>query len=179
MLDARVIRGEKEEQMKRYRLGGAVLACVLVAVVLALAAGAFGRGSAQAAPAAQAPSVGTLTIQGVQGASSLDLQSFSWGVTIPVSTGSAGGGAGAGKATFNDVTVTRAVDAVSPRLVQAAAAGQHFASVTIDIATGKGTTMEYTLDTVFITSVQHKATGDGAVETLSLAYGAVSINANP
>jgi type VI secretion system secreted protein Hcp len=165
--------------MKRYRLGGAVLACVLVAVALALVVGAFGKGSAQAAPAAQAPSVGTLTIQGLQGGSSLDLQSFSWGVTNPVSIGSAGGGAGAGKATFQDVTVTRALDAVSPRFVQAVATGQHFASATIDITTGKGTTMEYTLDTVFVTSVQHKSAGDGAIETLSLAFGSVSVDANP
>jgi type VI secretion system secreted protein Hcp len=163
--------------MKRYRRASAMLACAGLAIVLALVAGAFGRGSAKAAPAAQAANVGTLTVQGIQGASSLDLQSFSWGVKTPVDIGGAGGGAGAGKATFDALTVTRSLDAVSPRFVQAAATGQHFPSATIEIATGKGTIMRYTLNTVFVTAVQHTANGDGAVESLSLVYGAVQVEA--
>jgi type VI secretion system secreted protein Hcp len=165
--------------MKRYRRAGAVLACIVLAVVLAFVAGAFGRDSAKAASAAQAASIGTLTVQGLQGASSLELQSYSWGVKTPVDIGSAGGGAGAGKATFEEVTVQRSLDAVSPRFVQAAATGQHFPSATIDVATGKGTTMHYTFNTVFITAVQHTGNGDGAVESLSLIYGSVQVESIP
>jgi type VI secretion system secreted protein Hcp len=165
--------------MKRYRLAGAVLACVGVAVALALVAGAFGNGSARAAQAAQAANVGTLTVQGLQGASSLELQSFSWGVTNSTTIGSGGGGAGAGKATFSDVTVERALDGVSPRFVHAAATGEHFPSAAIVVTTAKGTTMQYTLDTVLVTSVQHSSSGDGAVEKLSLTYGSVDVAAGP
>jgi type VI secretion system secreted protein Hcp len=165
--------------MKKHRVGAAALACVAVAAALAVVAGVFGKGSAQAAPAAQAAVVGTLTVQGLQGASSLELQSFSWGVKTPVDIGSGGGGAGAGKATFSEVTVQRSLDAVSPRFVHAAALGQHFPSATIEVATGKGTTMRYTLDTVFITSVQHSSAGDGAAESLSLAYGSIEVEAAP
>jgi type VI secretion system secreted protein Hcp len=174
-----VNRGEKEERMKKHRVGGAALAAVFVAAALALAGGVFGRGAAHAAPAAQAANVGTLTVQGLQGASSLDLQSFSWGVKTPVDIGSSGGGAGAGKATFQEVTVQRSLDAVSPRFVQAASTGQHFPSATIEVATGKGTTMRYAFNTVFVTSVQHSSNGDGAVESLSLLYGAVQVEAVP
>ena len=162
--------------MRRYRLAGALVVCVAVAVALALVAGAFGNGSARAAPAAQAANGGTLTIQGLQGASSLELQSFSWGVTNPTTIGSGGGGAGSGKAVLGDVIVERAIDSVSPRFFQAAATGQHFPTATIVLTTGKDTTMQYTFDTVFVTSVQHSSSADGAVEKLSLTYGAVSID---
>jgi hypothetical protein len=125
--------------MTRYRLGAAAVASAVAAVVLALVAGAFGRGSAQAASAAPAASAaGTLSIAGLQGASSLDVDSYSWGVTSPVAIGSSGGGAGAGKATFSDLVVTRPVDSVSPRLVAAAATGQHFDTAVLVAPTRKG-----------------------------------------
>jgi type VI secretion system secreted protein Hcp len=161
--------------MKRYRLAGALIACAVAAAVLALVAGAFGNGSARAAQAAQAANVGTLTVQGLQGASSLELQSFSWGVTNPTTIGSGGGGAGTGKVQLGDVTVGRAIDSVSPRFFQAAATGQHFPSATIVLTTAKGSTMQYTFNTVFVTSVQHSSAGDGAVENLSLTYGSVEV----
>ena len=163
--------------MKRYRLAGALVASVGIAVALALVAGAFGNGSARAAQAAQGAKVGTLTVEGLQGATALELQSFSWGVTNPVSTGSGGGGAGTGKAQLGDVTVERAIDNVSPRFFQAVATGQHFPSATIVLTTAKGGTMQYTFNTVFVTSDQHTSAGDGAVEKLALTYGSVQVEA--
>lgn len=165
--------------MKRYRFGAAVLACAAVAAALALLAGAFGKGSAQAASAAQASNVGTLTIEGLQGGTSLELQSFSWGIENDVTIGSSSGGAGAGKVKLGDLIVERSIDSVSPRLVQAAATGQHFDSATVDLRTGKGAPMRYTFHPVFLTSVQHRSAGEGAVETLSLVYGAVAVAPAP
>jgi type VI secretion system secreted protein Hcp len=162
--------------MTRYRIGAAAVASAVVAVVLALVAGAFGSGSAQAAPAAPAATAaGTLTIAGLQGASSLDVESYSWGVTSPVDIGS-GGGAGAGKATFSDLVVTRPVDGVSPRLIAAAATGQHFDTAVLVVPTRKGA-MRYTFDLVFVTGVQHTSSGDRPVESLTLAYGTVEVEA--
>jgi type VI secretion system secreted protein Hcp len=161
--------------MTRYRLGAAAAATALVAVVLALVAGVLGSGLAQAASASPAASaVGTLTIEGLQGASSLEVESYSWGVTSPVSVGSPGGGAGAGKATFSDLVVTRPVDAVSPKLIAAAVTGQHFDSAVLVVPLRKSV-LRYTFDVVFVTGVQHSGSGDRPLETLSLTYGAVRV----
>jgi type VI secretion system secreted protein Hcp len=163
--------------MIRYRLGAAAVACVLVAAALALVAGAFGGGAAQAAQAASSASAaGSLTIEGLQGASALDVQSYTWGVKNPVTIGSSGGGAGAGKATFSDLVVTRPVDSVSPRLVTAAATGQHFASATLEVPMRKGVT-RYTFDLVIVSGVEHSGSGDVPVETLTLTYGTVAVEA--
>jgi len=67
--------------MRRYRVVGALVACAAVAAVLALIGGAFGNGSAQAARGIQADKAApTLTIEGLEGASALEVQSYSWGV---------------------------------------------------------------------------------------------------
>jgi type VI protein secretion system component Hcp len=163
--------------MKRYRVVGALIACAVVAGLLALIGGTFGDGSAQAARAIQADkTAATLTIEGAEGANALEVQSYSWGVKNPVSDGSAGGGAGTGKATLTELTVTRAADGVSPRLFRAVATGEHFPSATLEARVGK-TTLRYTFRLVFVTSLQHNGGGDGVAESLSLAYGSVTVEA--
>jgi type VI protein secretion system component Hcp len=57
------------------------------------------------------------------------------------------------------------------------ATGQHFPSATIVLTTAKGGTMQYTFNTVFVTSDQHSSAGDGAVEKLALTYGSVQVEA--
>jgi type VI secretion system secreted protein Hcp len=163
--------------MRRYRVVGALVACAAVAAVLALIGGAFGNGSAQAARGIQADKAApTLTIEGLEGASALEVQSYSWGVKNPVTDGTGGGGAGTGKATFSELTLTRAADGVSPRIFRAVATGEHFPSATLEAPVGK-TTLRYTFRLVFVTSVQHNGGGDGVTESLSLAYGSVAVEA--
>jgi type VI secretion system secreted protein Hcp len=170
-------RGEEGTTMTRYGLGVAAVACAVVAAALALVAGTFGGGPAQAAPAApSAGAAGTLSIEGLEGASALEVQSYSWGVTNQATVGTPGGGGGAGKATFSDLVVTRPVDSVSPRLVAAAATGQHFDSATLEVPMRKGV-MRYTFDLVLVTGVQHSGSGDAPVETLTLTYGTVAVAA--
>jgi type VI protein secretion system component Hcp len=161
--------------MNRYRVAGAFVACAVIGAALALVAGAFGNGSAQAARAVQAANpTATLTVEGLEGATGLEVQSFSWGIENPVTTGTGGGGAGTGKAKLSDLTVERAADAVSPRLFQAVATGEHFPSATLEARVGK-TTLRYTFHLVFVTSVQHTGGANGVVERLSLTYGSVQV----
>jgi type VI secretion system secreted protein Hcp len=161
--------------MKRYRVVGALVACAVVAGVLALIGGAFGNGSAQAARTIQAEKAATtLTIEGLDGANALDVQSFSWGIENPVTIGSGGGGAGTGKAKLSDLIVERSADAASPGLFRAAATGEHFPSATLEARVGK-TTLRYTFNLVFVTSVQHTGGANGIAERLSLTYGSVQI----
>jgi type VI secretion system secreted protein Hcp len=165
--------------MTRYRVAGAFVACAAIAAALALVAGAFGNGSAQAAEAKQAASPpATLTIEGMEGASGLEVQSYSWGLKNPVTTGSGGGGAGTGKVTLADLTIERAADAVSPKLVAATATGEHFPSATLEARIGKST-LRYTFHVVFVTSVQHDGGANGVSESVSLTYGSVNIEFVP
>ena len=56
--------------------------------------------------------------------------SFSWGVTNPANI-KAGGGGGAGKATFTDLSFVHKIDKASPRLLKACATGAHLKEATI------------------------------------------------
>jgi type VI secretion system secreted protein Hcp len=164
--------------MKTHRLVVAALTCAVIAAALALVAGALGDGSAKAAPAAPSAEVGRLTIDDLAGASGLEVQSYSWGVENPVTIGGPGGGGGAGKATFSDLVVERPLDDVTPALVEAVATGEHFPSATLVAKAGKGT-MRYTLDEVFVTSVEHSTSGERPLERLSLTYEAVELESAP
>src|SRR5262249_3879504 len=64
--------------------------------------------------------------------------SYAWGVTntahIPC-----GGGGGAGKATFQDLSIVHKIDKASPKLLEACATGQHLKEATITFRkAGKG-----------------------------------------
>ena len=163
--------------MTRYRVGAAAFACAVVAAALAVTGGALGGGAARGAKAAPAASVaGTLTIEGLQGASGLEVDSYSWGVESSTTVGGPGGGAG--RVTFSDLVVTRKVDSVSPRLVTAAATGRHFESATLEAPIRRGV-VRYTLEDVIVRGVEHSASGDSPVEKLSLIYGAVEVETGP
>src|SRR4051794_14463967 len=57
------------------------------------------------------------------------VSSFAWGVANPTRPG--GGGGGSARAAFQDLTVTKLVDAASPPLFAAVAAGRHIADATL------------------------------------------------
>ena len=59
----------------------------------------------------------------------IEIESFSFGAENTVTIGSATGGAGVGKARFQEFTVEKAVDSTTPRLLKSLAMGTHFATV--------------------------------------------------
>ena len=125
-----------------------------------------------ASPAAHAQSKGTATIvdpgqSNVKG--SFAVTSFATGAAIPATIGSATGGAGAGKMQFSVVKVTKAVDALSPALFRAMAAGSPINKV--EIVRGAAT---YRFSSVFVTKVD-VAGDDTDTETIEMAYGAMEI----
>ena len=94
----------------------------------------------------------------------IDVLSWSWGVA---QTGSMahGGGGGAGKATFGDLTITKVIDKASPKLALICASGQHIPKVILNVQRPGGSTLPYleiTLTDALITSVQHSGTGGDA-----------------
>lgn len=86
----------------------------------------------------------------------IELDSFSWGVTnqaVP----RGGGGAGAGKATFQDFHFVARTGVQSPVLLQSCAAGQHFLKVMLGVVSSGERTQDFLkirLQDVLVSSYQ-------------------------
>jgi type VI secretion system secreted protein Hcp len=108
-----------------------------------------------------------------------------FGVENPTTLGSTAAGAGAGKAKFEAVKVTKAVDSASPTLFQALTTGAHFPVVKLFARRAGATTPTdfaiYQFNMVYITKIE--VSGGGGYETLQetveMAYGALQLNYTP
>ncbi len=112
----------------------------------------------------------------------IEVLSFSWGVANPGSAVT-GSGAGAGKASFQDLSIVHRIDKASPLLMQACATGTHFKDATITHRkAGKGQ-QEYlivTMNDVLVTSVTHSGTsGEPSSESVSLVFAKVDLEYRP
>ena len=113
----------------------------------------------------------------------IEVLSYSWGVTNPGSLGSGGGG-GAGKATFRDLSIVHKIDKASPNLLKACATGQHLKDATITFRkAGKGQ-QEFLIikmnDVVVTGVVQGAANGETAgSETINLEFAKVDWEYKP
>jgi type VI secretion system Hcp family effector len=84
----------------------------------------------------------------------IDLESFHWGASQPAAI--RGGGVGAGKASFHDLTCVAKVDKAYPNLLDRCASGEHIATVEVhgDKAGGKQMTyLKIELNEVLVTAV--------------------------
>jgi type VI secretion system secreted protein Hcp len=111
----------------------------------------------------------------------IEVLSFSWGVTNAANIG--GGGAGAGRATFHDLSFTHAIDKASPKLLQACATGAHLKEATITRRkAGKGQ-LEYLIikmNDIIVTSVSlGDSSGGAGSENVSLAFAKVDLEYRP
>jgi type VI secretion system secreted protein Hcp len=136
-----------------------------------------------------------LKIDGIQGesldrvhANEIDVLAWSWGATAPsvVRAGGAGAGAGAGKATFNDLTITKYVDASSPALVAAISTGKRITSLILTVrrANGAPQGVDYftlTLSDALVTGVSVSTSGgeDRMTENVTFNYGTFTYSYTP
>src|SRR5215469_8855953 len=81
----------------------------------------------------------------------LELDSYSWGLSNPGNIGSATGGAGGGKVSFQDFSFTLQAGKQSPKLFEAAANGRHINNATLTV-TDKVEPITIHFSDVFITS---------------------------
>ena len=114
---------------------------------------------------------GEVTVAGLEGADvTSKAKKVSWEV---VGSPPSAGGAGAGKATFGPLEITKNIDGNTLALASAAARGVHIPSVTI--TTFKpGTTqtlLTYLLEDVFVGEVAHR----DATETVSFHYQRITL----
>jgi type VI secretion system secreted protein Hcp len=117
-------------------------------------------------------------------ANTIQLFSFSWGVSNPVTIG-AGTGGGSGKASLSSFNFMKMTDKASPSLFQACCNGTHFTKITVTLRKAGGEQLKYLIyefEKCFIESVQWSGSSGGddrPAESVSFAFGKVTINYQP
>lgn len=110
----------------------------------------------------------------------IELYSFSFGASNPVSINSAGG-MGAGKVSLSSLSLMKKSDATSPEIFQACCTGKHFDEVLVQLFKAGGTQgkfIEYKLEDVMVESIQWSGSGGGddtPHESVSLAFQKIEI----
>ncbi|HZQ76135.1 MAG TPA: type VI secretion system tube protein Hcp [Acidimicrobiia bacterium] len=116
------------------------------------------------------------------------VNAYSFGVSNTGSVGSAGSGAGAGKASFSDLTFTTPVSVASPKLMLACASGTHYDTAVLTVRRGAGGSggaaqdfFRLTLKTVLVSSYQDAgSSGDGTpMDSITLAFAALKVDFVP
>lgn len=115
-----------------------------------------------------------LDLDGVKGESvdkahkdKMDILSWNWGLANS-GTAHAGAGAGSGKAKFNDITVTKFIDAASPNLMLFCANGKHLSKGKIIVRKAGENPLEYlTIDFQNAMVTQYTTGGSGGEERLT------------
>lgn len=114
-----------------------------------------------------------------------EIYSFSWGVSNPVTIGSATGGVGGGKASLSSFNVMKKTDAASPVLMNGCCIGDHFTGAHVVLRKAGGKQLEYLkldFEEVFVESVQWSGSSGGddtPTESASFAFGKVSVEYTP
>lgn len=92
-------------------------------------------------------------------------------------SGGFGGGGGSGKAVFEDFSMLKPIDALSPQLMLATATGEHFKEATIEIFGEDGPTgtpiLTWELKDVLVSGFDFAVTGEGLADSLTLTYAQV------
>jgi type VI secretion system secreted protein Hcp len=114
-------------------------------------------------------------------AGEIDVLSWSWGIA---QTGSmaAGGGGGAGKAHFQDLSLMHALDKASPVLMKACATGEHIKEATLVARkAGKGQ-QDYLIikmKDVLITSVAPSGSSEHPMESVAIQFASIDVEYKP
>lgn len=109
-----------------------------------------------------------LKVEGASGESTdsnhkewIDVASLSWGASQIASMASGGGG-GAGKVSFNDLSIDATMDKATPAILKHCASGKHLGEVKVSICKSGGSQIEYStivLKEVVVTTVQFNGVG--------------------
>ena len=125
-----------------------------------------------------------IKIKGIEGESEdskhgkeIDVLAWSWGVSQS-GTLHTGGGGGAGKASIQDISVTKWVDKASSSLMRSCVSGEHIDEATLTVRKAGKDPLEYLiikLSPVLVTSVSTGGSGgeDRLTENITLNFGKV------
>ncbi len=121
-----------------------------------------------------------LKLDGIKGESkdekhkgSIAIESFQWGLQQAGTMGQGGGG-GAGKVSFSDISIQKFADASTPALMQACAGGDHIKTGVLTVRKAGGKQEEYykiSLTQILVSSI-HNTGAHGGVpsETVTLNF---------
>ncbi|HZS23499.1 MAG TPA: type VI secretion system tube protein Hcp [Gaiellaceae bacterium] len=117
----------------------------------------------------------------------VEVLSVQWGATNPGALGSASGGAGAGKASFEDLHIQTNFQSSSPQLFENLVSGKEIGNATLSfvkVAAGAlNTYLMYKLSEVFVTSYETAAAegsnNDAPTDDIGLAFGQIEIIYSP
>lgn len=109
----------------------------------------------------------------------IDVLAWSWGMSNS-GTAHTGGGAGAGKANVQDLSITKYIDKSSPSLMLACCKGTHYDDAELIVRKAGDTPVEYvkiTLSEVLITAVSTGGSGgeDRLTENVTLNFAKVKV----
>lgn len=129
-----------------------------------------------------------LEIDGIKGESldkkhpgSIEVFSFSWGVSQTGTFGSGGGG-GAGKASFQDLHFTSTVSKASPLLAKACATGEHIKKAVLYVRKSGENQSEFykvTLEDVLVSSYQSAGNGEAPEDAFSFNFAKIEYAYTP
>jgi type VI secretion system secreted protein Hcp len=113
----------------------------------------------------------------------IEIYSFSWGASNPVTVGSGSTGLAAGKVSISSFNVMKKTETSSAPLFQACCSGKHFDKATVTMRKAGGEAgqqifLTYVFEDVMVESVQWSGSSGGddtPTESLSLAFGKVTI----
>lgn len=113
----------------------------------------------------------------------IELFSFSWGASNPVTIGPGQGGASSGRVSISSFNVMKKTDVASPKLFKACCTGDHWDEMKVSLRKQTGTAGQdvfllYTFNEVYVESVQWSgSTGGDATptESVSFAFGKVTV----
>jgi type VI secretion system secreted protein Hcp len=112
----------------------------------------------------------------------VEVLSYSWGVANPGQIGTGAGG-GAGRATFQDLSIVHKIDKASPRLLEACATGQHLKEATITFRKAGQKQQDFLIikmNDVIITGVLQSAlSSEAGSETVNLEFAKVDWEFKP
>jgi type VI protein secretion system component Hcp len=115
--------------------------------------------------------IGTVTFVGRPDLASIPIVDFQWAARNSQTVG--GGGAGAGKASFDAFRITKLLDAAAPALFDLTVHGLPVDQVRVDVTVRRGTTASYVLSTVVITANDRHLTNGTVLQDISLAAVAI------
>lgn len=130
-----------------------------------------------------------LELDGIKGESTdskhkdkIDILSYTFGVH-QTGASSGGGGSGAGKASFDDLHISKFADLASPNLMLACATGQHIKKAIIYVRKAGGQQEDYytiTLEELIVSSMQNTGTGsDAPTESLTMNFSKITFEYKP
>ncbi len=111
----------------------------------------------------------------------IELLSWSWGASNPTTVDAGTNKLSAGKVSVSDLSLMKAADSATPRLIAAVASGGHFpkAALAIRRSSDGFEYMRVWLEDVMVSSEQLSAGGEKPTESLSLSFARYVVDYTP